>query len=183
MARIKPIRTKDQVPPEHREAFDQLVSLRGSITGPSTFLMYSPELNLRYSPIVSYFREDSPVNLHHQEVAILTTVREKASAYPWGGHVIRARDSGVPEPVIDAIRSRGSLDAIDADDAAIIRYARQLTSGTHVDQSTFDDLHTKFGDRWLVELTLLIGHYQGTATLLNAFELEPRPGADPLPQD
>jgi 4-carboxymuconolactone decarboxylase len=183
MPRIDPIRTRDQLPPEHHEAFDQLVSKRGGITGPSIFLMYSPVLNLRYSPIVSYFREDSPISLHHQEVAILTTVREKASAYPWGGHVIRARDAGVPEPVIDAIRSRGSLDAIDPDDAAIIRYARQLTSGTHVDQPTFDRLHTKFGNQWLVELTLLIGHYQGTATLLNAFELEPRPGADLLPAE
>ncbi len=164
MPRIAPIHSKDQVPPEHHAAFDQLVSMRGGITGPSSFLMYSPSLNLRYSPIVSYFRE-------------------KRSAYPWGQHVIRGRDAGVPEPVIDAIRSRSSVDGIDADDAAIIRYARQLTSGTRADQSTFDHLHAKFGDQWLVELTLLIGHYQGTATLLNAFELESAPGVDPLPAE
>ena len=183
MPRIAPIRTKDQVPSEHHAAFDQLVSMRGGITGPSSFLMYSPALNLRYSPIVSYFREDSPVSLHHQEVAIMTTVREKRSAYPWGQHVVRGHDAGVPEPVIDAIRSRSSLDGIDADDATIIRYARQLTSGTRAEQSTFDHLHAKFGNQWLVELTLLIGHYPGTATLLNAFELESAPGADPLPAE
>lgn len=183
MPRIAPIRSKDQVPPEHHAAFDQLVAMRGGITGPSTFLMYTPKLNLRYSPIVSYYREDSPISLHHQEVAIMTTVREKRSAYPWGAHVARGREAGVPEPVIDAIRHRREPVGVDADDAAIIRYARQLTSGTRADQATFDHLHGTFGDQWLVELTLLIGHYQGTATLLNAFELEAAPGADPLPAD
>ena len=183
MPRIDPIRSKDQLPPEHHAAFDQLAASRGGITGPSNFLLYSPNLNLRYTTIVSYYREDSPISLRHQEVAILTTVREKRSAYPWGSHVRRARDAGVPEAVIDAIRSRGELGGLDAEDAAILSYARQLTAGTHVDQTTFDALHSRFGDQWLVELTLLIGHYQGTATLLNAFELEAAPGADPLPAD
>jgi 4-carboxymuconolactone decarboxylase len=183
MPRIDPIRSKDQLPPEHHAAFDQLVASRGGITGPSNFLLYTPNLNLRYTTIVSYYREDSPISLHHQEVAILTTVREKRSAYPWGGHVRRARDAGVPEAVIDAIRNRNDLDGLDPDDAAIIRYARQLTGGTHVDQPTFDALRSRFGDQWLVELTLLIGHYQGTAVLLNAFELEAALDADPLPDD
>ena len=47
MARIAPIRTKDQLPPEHHAAFDQIVSMRGAITGPSSFLMYSPALLLQ----------------------------------------------------------------------------------------------------------------------------------------
>ncbi len=86
-------------------------------------------------------------------------------------------------PTPGNITEEEEIESIDADDAAIIRYARQLTSGTRAEQSTFDHLHAKFGNQWLVELTLLIGHYQGTATLLNAFELESAPGADPLPAE
>lgn len=183
MPRLVPIRTRDQVPPEHHAAFDRLVALRGAITGPSHFLMYSPELNLLYSPIVSYFRERSPISMRHQEIAILTTVRERRSAYPWGQHVARARQAGVPEAVIDAVRSRGPLDTLDPHDAAVISYARQLMRTDRANQATFDALHSTFGTQWVVELTLLIAHYSGTATLLNAMDLPAAPGADPLPED
>ncbi len=184
MPRIPLIRTKDDVPPQHHAAFDELIRLsggRGTLGGPSHFLMHSPKLNVMWSSVINYYRTESPVTVRHQEVAILATVRERRSAYPWGQHVIRAREAGVPEAVIAAVRGRTGVAGLEADDAAIVTYAQQLMRADRADQAAFDALMARFGTQWLVELTLLIAVYSGTATVLNAFEMEPAPGVDLLP--
>jgi 4-carboxymuconolactone decarboxylase len=182
MPRITPISTKDQVPPEHHAAFDQVAALRGRISGPSGFLMYSPQLNLAHSAVSAYFLKQSVIPERLQEVAILTTVREKEVAYAWGAHVASGRKAGVPETVIQAVRARGGVAGLEPDDAAIVTYARQLVRNGRAEQSAFDQLHAKFGTQWLVEMTALIGHYGYIGTILNAFELEPGPDADRLPK-
>ncbi len=184
MPRIPLIRTKDDVPPQHHAAFDELVRLsgsRGALGGPSHFLMHSPKLNVLWSSIINYYRTESPVTVRQQEVAILATVRERHSAYPWGQHVIRAREAGVPEAGIAAVRGRTEVASLDADNAAIVSYAQQLMRADRADQAVFDTLMARFGTQWLVELTLLIAVYSGTSTLLNAFGMEPAPGVDLLP--
>ena len=72
-----------------------------------------------------------------------------------------------------AARRRGRHD--DAQGAV-----RQLHRANAVPQPLFDRLHQRHGVTWLVELTCLIGHYGIVSNVLNAFEVAPTPGAEPL---
>jgi alkylhydroperoxidase family enzyme len=144
-------------------------------------MLRNAKLNHGFQSLMSALRTETSVTFYEQELAILATVRERRSAYPWGAHVIRGREAGVSETAIDVMRSGAPADGLPAADADIIAYARQLVRDGRADQAVFDRLLSAHDERWLVELTLLIGSYTGIATFANAFELEPADGADRLP--
>jgi hypothetical protein len=58
---------------------------------------------------------------------------------------------------------------------------RQLLRTCAAEPALFDRLRERHGVSWLVELTCLIGHYGIVSGILNAFEIAPPPGAEPLP--
>ena len=83
--------------------------------------------------------------------------------------------------MIDAIGHRTALDALTEEEAELVRYVRELLGANRVSDATFDSLHTRLGDRGIVELTGLLGYYALVAYTLNAFELEPPAGSPELP--
>jgi 4-carboxymuconolactone decarboxylase len=113
-------------------------------------------------------------------IAALAVARAKDCLFVWSVQAPNARRAGVADPVIDAIRDR-RLDALDAETADIVSYARQVVGGTRVDQATFDRLLARRGSRWLVELTAIAGHFALISGVNNAFDVPPSPGGDALP--
>ena len=85
------------------------------------------------------------------------------------------------EEAIDAMRSGGDVRHLEPDERDIITYTRQLLRTNKVEQALFDTLVERHDVRWLVELTATIGQYQYISAINNAFGMEPRPDADPLP--
>jgi hypothetical protein len=70
---------------------------------------------------------------------------------------------------------------MDAPDADVIEYVRQIMRTHRVDQAVFDRVLAAHGLQGLVELTAVMGHYVFVTTLLNAFEMAPAEGAEALP--
>jgi len=79
------------------------------------------------------------------------------------------------------VRDRGDLAVLPSAERDVIDYVRQILQTNHVAQPLFDRLRAQYGVTWLVELTCLIGHYGIVTAILNAFELAPPQGAEPLP--
>ncbi len=186
MARIPLIDSKDQLSEADQAIYAETLRMPGvtqQITGPQRLVLRNAKLNHAFQVFVSALRTETTVTELDHELAILATVREMRSAYPWGAHVIRAREAGVSETAIEVIRSRAAADRLPAADADIVMYARQLARDGQAEQAVFDRLLSAHDERWLMELTLLISWYCGIATFANAFEIEPGEGADPLPSD
>src|SRR5690606_30662607 len=92
------------------------------------------------------------------------------------------REAGVPDATIEVIGSRGDLDALEGDEATVVRYVRALLGGGHrVPADVFQEALRRFGEQGVVDLTGLVGYYGVVAAVLNAFEVEPPSGAPPLP--
>ncbi len=62
-----------------------------------------------------------------------------------------------------------------------MRYVRELFGDNRVSDEAFEALHALVGDRGIVDLTGLVGYYVFVGFTLNAFEVPPPPGAEPLP--
>lgn len=181
MARIPLIDSKDQLSEADQAIYAETLRMPGvsqQITGPQRLVLRNAKLNHAFQTLISALRTETSVTYRDHELAILAAVRERRSAYPWGAHVIRARDAGVSETAIDVIRSRAPADSLPAADADIVTYARQLVRDGQAEQDVFDRLLSTHDERWLMELTLLIAWYCGIATFANAFEIEPAEGAD-----
>ena len=173
MARL-PVVTRDMVPAEFVDAFDELTRpTGGTITGgPYSIAINSPEMARRRSSLTGYLRFESTFSKRIQELAILATARNFDCPYIWNAHAPAARREGVSDALVDAIRDRKPLPAMADDERAIVNYCNEFYANHRVSASTFQIALEQFGAQHLVEITALMGNYAQTAFFLNAFEVE-----------
>jgi 4-carboxymuconolactone decarboxylase len=177
MARVPQIASRNDIPAADRHVADQVVEVFGRIRGPFSILLHSPDLAERLLPMVPFSRETTVVEGRLRLVGILATVREKEADYVWAAQVRVARQNGVSEGSLNVLRARGLLSELPADEQEVVQYARQLVLSNRVEQSVFDTLQTKYGTKWLVELTAIMSFYAALSGVVNAFEV-PVPDAD-----
>ena len=104
MPRVTPITTKEQVASEHRPIFDAVAEGRGSVRGPFSIMMYSPEMCSRVLNTSNFLRFQSSVKPKEGELAIIATAREKDCPFVWAAHVTLARKAGAREEAIAVVR-------------------------------------------------------------------------------
>ena len=173
MARL-PVVTRDMVPADFADAFDELTRpTGGTITGgPYSIAINSPEMARRRSSLTGYLRFESTFSKRIQELAILATARNFDCPYIWNAHAPAARREGVSDALVDAIRDRQPLPDMPDDERAIINFCNEFYANHRVSASTFQIALEQFGAQHLVEITALMGNYAQTAFFLNAFEVE-----------
>jgi 4-carboxymuconolactone decarboxylase len=179
--RLPPVTRRDQIPEEHRSVFDAVAEGRGGVRGPFSMLMHSPALCGRHLDVGAYLRSRSRLEPGARELAIITTAREKDCPYVWAAHAPAARKAGISDAVVTSVRDRERLTGLPPAARDVVEYVRQLLNRNGVAQPLFDRLRAEHGVTWLVELTCLIGHYGIVTGILNAFEVAPAAGAEPLP--
>ena len=186
MTRVKPVTVKSDVPAEYQHLFDRMlegtqqVEVAGELRGPMSILMHSPLVAERARELGSYLRMRSTLTRPESELAIIAAAKEARCEYVWGVHMVAARREGLREEAIAVIRDGRDPSSLEPDEATIVTYVQQLLRQHRVDQAVFDKLLDRHGVQWLVELTVIAGHYALLAGVLNAFELPAAPGAEKL---
>lgn len=178
MARLPAVK-REQVRPEDRPYFDEIVESRGGIRGPYGVLLHSPELAARVASTGAYVRFESDMSDALKEVVILATAREIGSQFEFSGHARLAREAGVSEDTIRAIAHGTAPDGLSGDEELVVRYTQELVRDRKVSQDIFSAARDRFGERSMVELTVLIGHYLLVGHVMAAFEVELAPGMVP----
>lgn len=181
MARIPLIQQKEDLAPEHRPIFDGIAQSRGSVRGPFGVLLHSPEIAGRTAHLGAYIRFESLLDRKLAELAVLAAARESNCRYEWAAHIALARQVGVREEAIAAIRNKEAPKGLTAEEAQVVSYVQQLLRSHRVSEATFHALRERLGTQSLVELTATVGYYGMIACALNAFEVEPPAGGDVLP--
>ena len=182
MARLPSV-NRDQLTPDDQKFFDEIADSRGSIRGPYGILLHSPALAARVASTGAYVRFDSNMPNTLKEVVILATARELKNQYEFAAHARLARDAGVADTTIRAIAQGTAPEGLTGDEAMLVRYAKELLQDRKISDGTFNAAKSKFGERGVVDLTALIGHYMLVAQILTAFEVELAPGMTPeLPE-
>ena len=171
MARL-PIVTREMVPEEFREAYDEVTGGNLITGGPGSITINSPEMARRRAGLTSYLRYETTFPHRILELAIIATARAMDCPYVWNAHAPAARREGVSDAIIDALRERQSLPDMAGDEQAVINYVTEFYANHRVSGDTFQAAMDQFGPQHLVELTTLMGQYAQTAFVLNAFEVE-----------
>ncbi len=173
MARI-PTASRETVPQNQLEAFDEYVAGRGSIpdSGPLSVMIHVPELIKRGEHLRAYLRGDEsslPANI--RELGMLVAAREMDCQFIWNAHAAFGRQSGLSDELVDNLRDKKELGGLSPEESAVIEYGREFFRTHRVSDETFNSAKAKFGDRGLVELTTLMGYYACLAFNINAFEV------------
>jgi 4-carboxymuconolactone decarboxylase len=179
MARLTPITSKDQVAAKDQAVVDGIIKSRGSLQGPFTMFLHSPEVAGRVAHLGAYVRFEGSLDMRVRVLAAMVVAREFEAAYVWGAQTGNARKQNVPETTITAIREKHSR-GLPAEDAQIVDFTRQLLTKHRVDDVTVKALRQRFSDDELIQLTTAIGYYSMLAMTVNACELEAAPGAEVL---
>lgn len=181
MARIRLIETKDGLPADQQSEFDAIRDVLHDVRGPFAVLLHSPGLAEKVMRAGAQVRLGSTLTKAERELAILAVAREKDGGYEWSAHVGLARQAGVSEAAIAAVRERTATEGLDEAERAVVEFVRELLRTNRVNAARFSSLVAAHGERWLVELTATIGQYQYIAAVNGVFEVEPPEGAEILP--
>ena len=182
MART-PTVTRDQVPEKYREVFDHEVAISQSAmeNGPGSVMINSPEMRKRANDLVYYFRQESELPQKIQEMAMILTARQMDCQYIWYAHAARAREQGISNEFVDALRDKKPLPKLPQNEQLVVDYATELFNTNRVSAGTFKAALDHFGAQLLTELTTMMGYYSMLALNVNAFEVErPEGGGAPL---
>ena len=180
MARL-PLISRDELNPEQQRVYDDIAGgPRGAVRGPFLSLLYSPKLADCAQKLGRFVRYDCSVPQKLREMAILITARHWRSQYEWYAHETHARNAGLPDAVIEAIRHGERPDFTDPAEAEIYDFCTELYDTKRVSDATFARVEARHGKTGAVELAGLLGHYNLIAITLNMSETPVPGGARPL---
>jgi 4-carboxymuconolactone decarboxylase len=181
-ARVPLVEQKADLAPEHHAIFDGIARSRGRIAGPFAVLLHSPAVAERSAHLGAYIRFESVLTPAARELAIITAAREMDCTYEWAYHAPLAREAGVREEAIAVVRDRGASGRLPAEEAEIVEYVRQMLGRHRVEDGLFATVQARLGVQGVVELTATAAYYTMLACTLNAFDVIPEPGTEPLPR-
>jgi 4-carboxymuconolactone decarboxylase len=182
MARL-PIATRESVPEAQRALFDEIVQRSGSVPryGPGSVMIHVPEASRWATGLNDYLRNQSSLSKKVQELAMLVTARALDCQHIWNAHAASARQAGVDDEVVDALRDDKELPELAPEEAAVVDYGREFFSTHHVSRGAFQAALEQFGRQGVVELSLIMGNYSLLALLINAFDTDlPPDRTEPL---
>jgi len=188
MSRLQP-KSYEQLVPEQQVLFDEIVANRpvkpvnDNIGGPFDIWLRSPTLGKHLMDLGTFFRFETSVNRRYIELAILVTGAYWQAQFEWFAHEPMARNAGVPDEVIAAIKVGNMPTFEDAGDRASYTLAQELHQTKQVSQTAFDQAQAQFGEAGVAELIGLCGFYGMVSMYLNGFDIELPQGAEyPFPK-
>jgi 4-carboxymuconolactone decarboxylase len=173
VARI-PIATRDAVPENERAAYDEFMSKREGRpnTGPYSLLLHMPVMAQHLETLRLYLRDEASLAPKLQELVMLTVAREMNCSYIWYAHAPTARQAGVRDAIVDALRDREPLLDLESEEAIAVQVAQELIRNRKLGQATFEEATKLLGQRGMMTLVNLIACYAVLAYNMNAYELE-----------
>jgi 4-carboxymuconolactone decarboxylase len=172
MARI-PLPSIESMTLEQRAVYDQIIAgPRGSVVGPLRAALHSPQLAQHWQKFGEVLRYSDKIPKRLRELAIISTGRRWNSQLEFHIHAGVAREEGLADAVIDAVRQGHAPNFERSDECCVYEFTRGLLCDGRVAPRIYSDAIERWGVVAVVELTALIGYYSMVAMTLNAHEIE-----------
>jgi len=179
MARL-PQPAYETLAPDVRALYDALAAKRGRIDGMYRTLLNHPALLEKVAALGTYLRfGGSVLPPAVRELAILFCSREMDADYEWVKHVPPARQAGLPEDVIEALRQGHTPPGLDPAQQAVLKAAGHVLARRSIPAPVQEVLEAAYGIPGVVELVVLCGFYAMIAGVILAFDVPLPEGATP----
>ncbi|MBK8768604.1 MAG: alpha/beta hydrolase [Burkholderiaceae bacterium] len=165
----------DTLAPEGRAVFDAAVRTFGAPLGPRIPLLHSPDLAVAWSQMGLALRK-SPLKPALRELAILVVGQHWRADFEWYAHAPKAAAAGITAAQLDDIRNGRTPSFEDEETRIVYDYCRELVVSRRVSDETYSATRRLLGERLIVDLTALAGHFTNVAMTLNAHLVQLPPG-------
>ncbi|MDQ2676263.1 MAG: carboxymuconolactone decarboxylase family protein, partial [Actinomycetota bacterium] len=107
------------------------------------------------------------------ELLILRVAHNTACEYEWRHHERIAQLSGLSSEDVQRVRAGADADGWSERQSTLLRAADELHGDRRIGDATWTALGAFLREDELIELCLLVGHYEMLAMTLNSLEVEP----------
>lgn len=158
-----------------------LVAGDGALVGPFNASLHRPAVGMGLVRAGEAIRFSNTLPTDLLEIAICTVGAHWKAEFEWWAHSRLARDAGVSNDVLEAIRTRSTPDFGDDERAATVyRYARSLLETGRPTAEIDVKAAELLSEAQLVDLVSAIGYYCYISFSLNAFEVALPEGIEPF---
>jgi 4-carboxymuconolactone decarboxylase len=152
----------------------------GGLRGPFNALMYSPEVGDMVQRLGAAVRYGTSLPPRSRELAILMVAAKWKSQFEWWAHARIAKTEGLPEHIIENIKSDRPPELTDPIESVVFRFVQETIAKNYVSEVLYKEAVQRLGEAGVVELVILVGYYYLIATVLNVFKV-PLPAGEQAP--
>lgn len=158
--------------PDEKAIFDRIEAKRAAagapLAGPYLALMNHPELAERIEALGYFLKFQGALSREIYQFVVLTVARRCGATFEWVDHVEHARQAGVPDAVIETIRS-GDPNPFPEPFATAMPVLEAALVWKDVPQAAQDAAIARFGVKGYVELVVLAGFYEMFSSINEGF--------------
>jgi 4-carboxymuconolactone decarboxylase len=181
MPRLEPLDLNSLTAEQQRVADAIRSGPRGGMRGPFEAWLRSPNLADYAQQLGAYCRFGTQLPRDVAELAILVTGKHWKAQFEFWAHARLAREAGLPEDVIEAVRTGGQPRFERSDLSAAYDLLAEYLSTNRVSDESYKRALATFGERGLVDLIGIVGYYGLVSMTLNIFQVAvPTGEAEPL---
>ena len=143
----------------------------GALTGPYNAMLYAPRVGVALQELGAALRYRTSLTDRSREIAILVVAAHWQSPFEQYAHEAVARQCGMSEAEIMALRQGDPLTLADPHEQAVHDVVRALVAEQDLDDATYAAARDLLGEATLVEITTLVGYYALLALQLRVFRV------------
>ena len=188
MARLTPVRP-EAMTDDQQTLYDAILGGKrgpgmrgedGALIGPFNAMLLNPHVGDRVQRLGEALRFDISLPRNVIEVATLVVGSHWRAQFEWWAHERLAKQAGVSEAVIAAIKHGERPDFSNDDEAGAYDAASELYRTQRLTDASYAKAVQRFGEPGVFELIALVGYYSLVSLLLNGFDV-PLPAGETPP--
>jgi 4-carboxymuconolactone decarboxylase len=182
MARVDEVK-REKLNARQQKLYDDIMRTRprGSLTGPFSIWIHTPELAEPADIFANCFRVSPKLEKRLIELIILLVCRDATVQYAWSVHEPLGREAGLTPETTDAIRARKRPNFMRDDERLIYDLVTELTATKTLSAASFERAKAALGLERLIEAVTCVGYYGMIGLVLNTFDIPPQPGVPLTP--
>lgn len=180
LSRVQRVKRSDFTTDEEKQSYDRALALSpttaewnvpGAWLGPTGTRIRIPELAEIYLQQGLTIRKKSGLEPKYIELTILVATRECDNKSEFLDHESREIARNVLGPtVVDIIKNEKDTKGLEAKEALIIKFGRELFHQPKVSSMTFADMQRTFGSKGTLAITLLMGYYSANELVMHVYD-------------
>lgn len=168
--RIHPIH-EDDWSDAKKEALGQQ-RIRGNVANIFRTLANHEKLAKRWMVFANHILFKSTLSDRDREILILRIGWLCQSEYEWGQHVIIAKNAGLSDEDIAAVKEGATASSWSEHESLLIKAADELRKDAFVTDETWNGLAKSYSDQQMMDLVFTCGQYNLVSMALNSFGVQ-----------
>ncbi len=161
-----PLPTDEELAPEHRELLAKLPPLNVLRMMAGAPRAVRPFMELGGAVL------STALDPQRREIAVLRVAHVTRAPYEWAQHEQLARNVGVSEAEIEAIRGENPVVSLNEERNLICRVADEISRDVRLSDVALEQIIERYGPREAAELILLVSYYNMVSRFLESTRVE-----------